>query len=178
MNKRVIIMRGIPGSGKSTEAQRWLDMVPQGIAVSADTFMYAGDRAWDSDRLEWCHERCQETYVQMLDEGVPLIIVDNTNTKGSDLVFYVQWAERRGYAFSIFQINVDPKVAFERGRHPVPLATLELMGRRLWSERLPTTWDVWQKGAPWRPPQDRSHRQNLTNPKGHIEVSRRVSRPR
>jgi len=82
----------------------------------------------------------------------PLIIVDNTNTKFSDLSYYVSEASNNNCDFSIFQFHVDPQEAFERQKHGVPLKTLELMATRIWHERMPSTWKVYDVGRPWRPP--------------------------
>lgn len=149
--KQVIIMRGIPGSGKTTEAKRWASLVPGSIIVSSDDYMYAGGQDFDHTRLEFCHEQCQRDFEEFLRVGMPLVIVDNTNTTFSSMVPYVQKAEAYGYAFTILQINVDPKEAFERGTHKVPLATVEMFARRLSSERTPSTWNVWHKGRLWKP---------------------------
>jgi len=153
---KVIIMRGIPGSGKSTQAQRWAKLVPGTVIVSADTYMYAGGQEFADSRLSWCHEQCQAEYTRALEAKAPLVIVDNTNSKFSDIVFYVTEAERHGYEFMVLQINIEPRIAAERCVHKAPLKTVELFARRLWSERLPSTWDVWNQGVPWRPPRKSS----------------------
>jgi predicted kinase len=151
--KRVLIMRGTTGSGKTTEAKRWASVVPGSVVVAADDYMFAGGQEFDHRRLEFCHEQCKTDFEEALKQAAPLVIVDNTNTKFSDLVPYVVLAEQYGYEFTVLQVNVDPQVAFERGSHKVPIETVTLLATRLWSERLPSTWDVWQKGKPWRPPQ-------------------------
>lgn len=148
--KRVLIMRGIPGSGKTTEANRWASMVPDAVTVSADHYMFADGQDFEFDRLLKCHELCMQDYSAAL-KHAPLVIVDNTNTKFSDIIYYVQQAERFGYDFTILQVHCSPKVAFKRGLHNVPLEALKAMAARIWSERLPTTWDVWNKGQPWKP---------------------------
>lgn len=148
----VIIMRGVSGSGKTTVAKRWAERVPGAQIVSTDAYMFAGGREFDHTRLEFCHQQCKTDYRALLEAGTPLVIVDNTNTKFSSIVPYVEVIDELGCTFTVLQIHVDPKVAFERGIHKVPLETIEVMGIHMWSERLPSTWDVWSKGTPWRPP--------------------------
>ncbi len=148
----VLIMRGIPGSGKTTEAARWAKLLPGSVTVGTDIYMFAGGRPFDHTQLERCHEQCKTDYMAALEAKAPLVIVDNTNTKFSDIVFYVNMAEQHGYEFTILQLHEDPKVAFERGTHQVPMETLELMATRIWTERLPASWPVWSYGKPWRPP--------------------------
>jgi len=111
---QVIIMRGISGSGKTTEANHWARIVPGAEIVSTDAYMYAGGREFDHTQLERCHEQCKTDYRALLVAKTPLVIVDNTNTKFSSIVPYVQMADELGYRFTVFQLHVDPKVAFER----------------------------------------------------------------
>lgn len=164
----VIIMRGISGSGKTTEAKRWAERVPGAQIVSTDAYMFAGGREFDHTQLERCHEQCKTDFRALLEAETPLVIVDNTNTKFSSIVPYIEIIDELGASFSVFQIHVDPKVAFERGTHKVPLETIEVMAIHMWSEHLPSTWDVWTKGAPWRPV--RSKREPLTKPAPEIIV--------
>lgn len=147
----IIIMRGMPGSGKTTEARRWASLSSDHTIVSADDYMFAGGQPFEHTRLERCHEQCQTDFEAALVAGKALVIADNTNTKFSDIVPYVELAERHRRDFIVLQIHITPKLAFERNRHGVPLETLQLLGRRLWSERMPSTWNVWNKGMPWRP---------------------------
>lgn len=164
----VIIMRGIPGSGKTTEARRWAAHTPGSVIVSTDDYMYAGGREFDHTQLERCHEQCRIDFRALLEKKTPLVIVDNTNTKFSSIVPYVEIIDELGCTFTVFQIHVDPKVAFERGVHKVPLETIRVMGIHMWSERLPSTWDVWSKGVPWRPV--RSQREAAKENRGEPEI--------
>ena len=148
----VMIYRGIPGSGKSTQARYFHELVPGSVMVSADIYMRAGDRPFEWHRLEACHNQCRTDYMQAMRDKAPLVIVDNTNTKFSDLAWYATEATNAGYKFAIYQLHVSPEVAFERGTHEVPLKTLEMMAARIWHERMPTAWQVFDMGRPWRPP--------------------------
>lgn len=148
--KHVIIMRGLPGSGKTTEANRWAAFAPGSVIVSADHYMFAEGQDFEFDRLLRCHEMCRQDFSAAL-KHAPLVIVDNTNTKFSDLIFYVQEAERFGYSFEVRQVNCSPKVAFQRGSHGVPLEALKKMAARIYTERLPSTWAIWNRGPIWKP---------------------------
>lgn len=169
---KVIIMRGIPGSGKTTEARRWASLVPGAIIVSTDDYMFAGGQAFDPGRLEFCHKQCFTDYMQALNDKTPLVILDNTNTKFSDVIPYIQEAESRGYEFTVMQLHIDPEEALKRGTHEVPRETLELLATRIWSNRLPSTWDVWNKGQPWRPTNLAKREEALKNEPEVIRASR------
>ncbi len=147
----VLIMRGLPGSGKSTDARRWADLVTGTLIFSMDDYMYAGGRDFNPMLIERCHEQCRKDFELALQAKTPLVIVDNTNTKFSSIVPYVELIEKYHYSFTVMQFHVEPKVAAERNIHKVPLETLERMGKHLWFERVPSTWNVWNKGKPWRP---------------------------
>lgn len=146
-----LLMRGIPGSGKSTEARRWAGLVTGTPIFSTDDYMYEGGRAFNSFLLERCHEQCRADFKKALEARVPLVIVDNTNTKLSSLKPYVQLIEQQGYGFTIVQFHVKPSVALERNTHGVPLSTLERLATHMWCEQLPADWHVLSHGKPWRP---------------------------
>lgn len=148
--KLILILRGVAGSGKSTEAQRWLGRATAGIIVSADDYMGI---EFNFEKLEWCHQMCRSAFRDAIGARRDLIVVDNTNTKVSDMRVYVEIGRQAGYEVLILQINVDPRLGASRTLHNVPLETVERQGRRLWAERLPVDWEVWQKGRPWRPPE-------------------------
>lgn len=162
----VMILRGIPGSGKSTHARYFHELVPGSVIVSADQYMRAGDQPFEWSRLERCHNQCRTDFLQALNDKAPLVIVDNTNSKFADLVWYVSMSESHGYKFGIYQFHVEPEVAFKRQIHGVPLETLELMATRIWHERMPAGWTVFDNGRPWRP----SGTKQAADPKAQPEV--------
>lgn len=147
----VLLMRGVPGSGKSTEAKRLASIYPSTPIFSMDDYMYAGDRPFNPFLIEHCHEQCRKDFEFALKDLKPLIIVDNTNAKFSSLVPYIELIEKHQADFTVMQLHVEPKVAFERNIHGVPLVTIERMAKHLWFERVPTTWKVYNMGKPWRP---------------------------
>jgi predicted kinase len=147
----VLLMRGIPGSGKSTEAKRWASLVTGTPIFSVDNYMYEGGRAFNPFLLERCHEQCRADFKKALEARTPLVIIDNTNTKLSSLMPYIQLIEQQGYGFTVVQFHVKPSDVLERNTHDVPLPTLERMAQHMWSERLPSEWHVWSHGTPWRP---------------------------
>lgn len=146
--KLVLILRGVAGSGKTTEAQRWLKRSPSAVIVSADPFMGI---QFDFRKLDWCHQMSLASFRDALGSH-DLIIVDNTNTRVSEMRSYVSLAREAGYDVLILQLNVDPRLGASRTLHSVPLDTVERQAKRLWSEPLPADWEVWQRGRPWRPP--------------------------
>jgi len=137
-NKRVVIVRGIPGAGKSSYAR---NVFPGGLVVSADHFFMDadGNYRFDIKKLHKAHGQCLYRFARALEEGVGLVIVDNTNTRAREMRPYLNIANENGYSVSIICLRVDPKVAFERGIHGVSRETTEEMAKRL-ENPLPSHW--------------------------------------
>lgn len=89
----VKILSGISGSGKSTYARRH-----RGVIVSADDyFVRDGAYRFNPARLSSAHATCFARYLGALDDGHPLVIVDNTNTTAVEIAPYVLAAQAKGY---------------------------------------------------------------------------------
>lgn len=161
--KLVLMLRGVSGSGKSTEARRWCYRALTPVVVSADFYM---GRDFNFEKLEECHRMCFSDFEVALSRSHDLIIVDNTNIKAHEVQPYVNKARAEGYEVLIFQLNVDPQLASKRTIHAVPMKTILNQATRLWEERIPDDWEVWHRGRPWAPP--RPQNQNRF-PKGNAK---------
>lgn len=107
MNKTLIIMRGIPGCGKSTLARAIKSTSKSCRVVNADDLLMNGDGVyeWTPQKMFEAHAMCHaamETYMQ---SGVELIINDGTNSKKSDYEKYLVMAEQYGYTVHIMVIE-------------------------------------------------------------------------
>lgn len=129
----VLIMRGLPGSGKSHVGATIRDCcsdprVGCDVAVcSADAFFEQGGTlsrkqlreateaddgplstyraAFDLALLQRAHDSCRADFVAALDAKVRCIIVDNTNARREQYAYYVRQAYRRGYAVGVVEIH-------------------------------------------------------------------------
>jgi predicted kinase len=128
-------MQGIPGSGKSTETNKY----PDAYIVSADHYFVGPDGSYqfDMSKLGAAHNQCKARFMVALRDKKPLIIVDNTNTTVKEFKSYVEEARTYGYEVEIIRIECDPEVAFKRGTHNVPRETVLKMANRLASSKLP-----------------------------------------
>jgi predicted kinase len=139
-NQKLIIMRGIPGSGKSTKANT---LVGEGIIHSTDTVIESiGDYASHFARMiesgDWTmhskvHHMNFVNAANSMKEGVSPVIVDNTNIKAVEAKKYVEAALAMGLDESnILIIDVadggqTAEILAERNTHNVPLVTIKRM---------------------------------------------------
>jgi predicted kinase len=134
----VIIMRGLPGSGKTTWAEAQLNK----IIVSADRYhMVDGEYRFDPKKAGAAHDWCLREFLAHLQERRGYdIIVDNTNTTTAEIAPYARLASAFGIPFKIVHIMCRPEVAYVRNVHKVPLATIFKMYRNLMLEEIPIYW--------------------------------------
>jgi predicted kinase len=110
MNKKLYIVRGLPGSGKSTFA---LDLVGSDFLVcEADKyFMVDGEYKFDGSKLKEAHESCRnivETYMKdslVNDQFYREIAVSNTFTQEWEMQAYIDLAKQYGYM--VFTVIVE-----------------------------------------------------------------------
>jgi predicted kinase len=138
MNK-VRILRGISGSGKSTYTRA---NYPNAFVVSADHyFIKDGIYTFDVAQLGTAHSTCFRKYIEALQDELPLVVVDNTNTTAWECSPYVQGAAAFGYESEIITLDCEPDVAAKRNVHGVPRKNVLDMYRRLIKNKLPPFWN-------------------------------------
>lgn len=130
MNPTVIILRGIPGSGKSTFVAK---EYPNAIVCSADDFFLK--RTYHFSLLNQAHDECRKKFKKALIEKKPLIAVDNTNIKIWELIPYVNMAINHDYNILIYEFECSTDIAATRNTHNVPFNTVEKMNNNF--ESLP-----------------------------------------
>ena len=127
-NKQLYIMRGLPGSGKSTLARSLSDI----IFSTDDFFMKDGVYVFDFKKIGVAHKWNQERCEKALDKGKNPVVVDNTNTKSSELKPYVQAGIKNQYNITICEPDAphswDVDVLVQRNQHG---ATEEIIRKML-----------------------------------------------
>ena len=126
--KQLILLRGLPGSGKSTFAKTL-----GGIHIEADQyFMRNGVYEFDASQLKNAHNYCQsQTRAWMSHNGEQIstdrIIVSNTFTQEWEMDAYFELAEEFGYqVFSLIVENRHGNISV----HDVPQRKLNEMRNR------------------------------------------------
>ena len=132
MIKVLVILRGLPGSGKSTFAgTMWNDYA----ICEADKFFYdkEGNYNFDPSKLKQAHEWCrQEVEIKMQDnqnnpQYYPEIVVSNTFTQEWEMQPYFDLAKK--YDYKIFSVIVENRHG-NKSVHDVPDDTLKKMKDR------------------------------------------------
>lgn len=127
MTKKAIVMRGLPGSGKSTRAREIAESIGK-IHSTDDFFMEDGVYRFDPAKLAENHYRNYVAFVESLNAGEPVVICDNTNTEKWEYRSYAEAARRFGYEVEIVKMpHLAPEVLAARTTHGVPVQVIRNM---------------------------------------------------
>lgn len=135
---KVIIMRGLPGSGKSTWTTQYYS---SGRTVSADHYhMKEGRYEFKQENIGLAHIQCLKQYLEVLNQKTPLIVVDNTNLAAWEIAPYYRLAEVFGYEVEIVWLRCYVEKCVARNIHNVPRERIGWMADILENEKLPMWW--------------------------------------
>ena len=105
MSKKLILLRGITGSGKSTRAKQLVD---QGQIFSTDDyFMVDGKYKFDASQLGVYHNKNVNRAKSAMIGGVSPVVIDNTNLTLRDMRPYLELAKEFDYEITVAQIDLD-----------------------------------------------------------------------
>jgi len=120
MHKNLIIIRGVPGSGKSTFAT----LLGRAICTADDYFTRDKVYSWNPEKIHLAHQWCQRKCERFMTAGINPVIVANTSVKDSEVNIYIKMAEKYGY--KPFSIIVENRHG-GKNIHNVPTETIEKM---------------------------------------------------
>lgn len=125
-DNKLFIIRGLPGSGKSTYAQSLLANGMVAEVVEADEFMtdIQGNYKFDASLLQKNHQMCQMWVKYYLDKGLN-VAVANTFSRKWEILPYT----RMGYTFEVLEMTGNYK-----NIHGVPDQVVKQMKSR---------WEKW-----------------------------------
>lgn len=144
--KRVIVLSGVSGSGKSTFSEDESFNESHALVCSADLYFYdkEGNYNFDGAKLGEAHASCFRNFIDFLRDGYEVMIVDNTNTTESEISPYMLGAAAFGYEAEIITFMCenedDVKVCAARNSHGVPFDKVMAQHNRLSSRSLPPRW--------------------------------------
>jgi len=134
---QMIILRGLPGSGKSTFAETLRDgfavVEARTVVVSANHyFMRDGKYRFDANKLPAAHGAAIQAASEAVRDRVHVVIVDNPNVRRWEFRPYVDLA--REHKFDVTEIivgrvgaNAPCEEYCRRCLHDVPLSTIQKM---------------------------------------------------
>lgn len=152
---KVYIMRGLPGSGKTSWINRYL---PGNTNVFSADFYHMTEEGvyqFDPKRASHAHNECLRSYdiclmLEMEHHALLPVAVDNTNILAWELAPYVRLAEIRGFEYEILHFLCDPETSIKRNIHTVPATTILRMHQDLLREELPPWWKVQVVPSDWK----------------------------
>ena len=147
---KVIILRGVSGSGKSTYAKA---NYPDAIVLSSDDYWIQLDpfktyeENFDPKLLGYAHGWNLKRYINFLAGNLPgkelTLVVDNTNTTIAEIAPYYAVAQAYLADVEIVTIDVLPAIALKRNTHGVPRLAHAAQVERLYATNaaFPRYWN-------------------------------------
>ena len=131
-HRTLIIMRGLPGSGKSTYVK---ENFPDAVVCSADSFFLNedGEYIFVNWKLQQAHQHCFRAFIDAVTSDAETIVIDNTNICRWEYENYVFMAEKFGYRIRKIRMNFaesDIPLFGKRNIHGVPELKINQMFER------------------------------------------------
>lgn len=127
----LILLRGIPGSGKTTLGEVILQtsqQVNQGVISADDYFIdQNGEYVFDATKLKEAHNDCQQRCAERMRFELSKIVVANTFTQEWEMEPYFEMAKR--YNYRVHSVIVENRHGGENV-HNVPDEKVEQMKKR------------------------------------------------
>lgn len=124
--KKLIMIMGVPGSGKTTKAKK-LQKLLSAYHFEADMFMIdeSGNYKFDPEKLGFCHDCCYNKTFAAMYAGAT-VIVSNTFIKAWERAKYFELARQYGYEVVVVRMNTEYKTI-----HGVPEDKIEAMRKNI-----------------------------------------------
>ncbi len=123
--RTLLLLRGIPGSGKSTFANQ-IAKTNGAPIFSIDSYFEneKGEYHFDYSKNHLAYKECESKTKEALEQGIPFVIVDNTFTLEWELKPYQDLAKSLGYL--CFIVTVENRHG-GKNVHQIPEEQIEKM---------------------------------------------------
>jgi predicted kinase len=138
------IMRGGPGSGKSTIAK---NIKNNPVICSADDFFIRDDGTYDFDPnwLGRAHGACLRKCVEAMVQCRADVVIDNTNSRPAEMIPYLALSQALDYTCEVITVLCDVRIAWDRQIHGVPKDILDDLYANVEQTEVPSLY----RKAPW-----------------------------
>ncbi|NXP55642.1 N4BP2 protein, partial [Heliornis fulica] len=147
----LVLLRGVPGSGKSYLARTLLEDNPGGIILSTDDYFYKhGQYHYDPDSVGLAHDWNRKRAKEAFEMRISPIIIDNTNIQAWEMKPYVTLAQQFKYKVMFREPDTwwkfKPKELERRNIHGVSKEKIKKMLERY--ERCLTVRSILNSSVP------------------------------
>jgi len=108
-DKLLVIVRGLPGSGKTTIAETLSRITgdKRVFPISADDYFYDtdGNYNFDANQLGLAHTACFQRVSDLMLKQQEIIVVANTFTSEKELQPYIDLAKTKGYTYTVLLVE-------------------------------------------------------------------------
>lgn len=129
MTNKLILVRGLPSSGKTTFAKMLEESMDHCIAIAADDWHYTEDGVynWKPDNVKTAHQWCHDA-VEFHMKHDDNIVVHNTFTTEKEMQPYFKLAE--DYDYEVTTLIIEKRHT-HKNNHNVPQEVVDNMEKRL-----------------------------------------------
>ncbi len=125
-----MVLRGVPGSGKSSFVEMLLNAYPRSAVHAIDDLHKdaSGEFIWNEPKMRALYILNFANFVKSCEAQIPLVVCDCINVKRADFDLYLEAAKEFGYkAYSVVTDMPSAEICAVRNKHGVKRHQIEEM---------------------------------------------------